>query len=86
MIVVRAIYHNGEIKPIEAMPDVKTADVLIVFPNAPVRPPDNDFEARLFGSGEDGWTDELDAAVRESLNLTSRSSDVFPAEDPDDTI
>jgi len=77
MKAVRAIFENGQIKPIEPVPDVKSAEVLVIFPEQP-RPkpepatPAKDWEAELFGSGKDWWTDEVDRAVRESFVVYER--------------
>ena len=82
MKAIQAIYQNGEIKPLEPVPDVKSASVLIIFPNAPEfgvsaesgqqDSPGEDWEARMFGCGKDWWTDEVDAAVRESWKVRTR--------------
>jgi len=78
MKAVRAIYENGQIKPLEPMPDVKSAEVLIIVPEPPPSqeskraPAGSDMEAELFGCGKDWWTDEVDAAVRQSFVVYKR--------------
>jgi len=67
---VKAIYEKGEIKPLEPVPDVESAEVLVIFPDVPplqrgARPPLS--EEELFGCGQDWWTNEVDAAIRESF-------------------
>ena len=81
MKAIRAIYENGAIKPIEPVPDVKSAEVLVIFPEKPEaakRPAGRMTEAELFGCGVDLWTDEVDAAVREVWKVRSRPPEFEP--------
>jgi len=83
MKAVRAMYENGEITPIEPVPDVKSAEVLVIFPDkpeAPTRPVGRMTEAELFGCGKDWWTDEVDAAVRESWKVRTRPPELEPGD------
>jgi hypothetical protein len=79
------MYENGEITPIEPVPDVKSAEVLVIFPEQPgakpePAPPGTDWEAELFGSGKGWWTDEVDAAVRESWKVRTRPPELEPGD------
>jgi hypothetical protein len=80
---IRAIYENGKITPIEPVPDVKSAEVLVIFPEKPEpkkQPVGRMTEAELFGCGVDLWTDEVDAAVREVWKVRTRPPEFDPEE------
>ena len=71
MKAIQTIYEGGQIRPIEPVPDVKSASVLVIFLDVSEgkgeeEPSPTDLEAKLFGAGVDLWTDEVDAAVRQS--------------------
>lgn len=88
MKAVKAIYEKGEIKLLEPLPDIESTEVLVIFPDAKEPPekrekPDPDWEARLFGAGKDWWTDEVDAAIRESWQVRTRPWEKGPGEDLD---
>jgi len=35
MKAVRAIYENGQIRPLEPLPDIISGEVLVIFPEQP---------------------------------------------------
>jgi len=89
MKAVRAIYENSQIKPVEPVPDVESAEVLVIFPDkseAEKRRVGRRTEAELFGSGVDWWTDEVDAAVRESWKVRTRPLELEPGDGLDAPI
>jgi hypothetical protein len=83
MRAVHGVYQDGEVKLIEPVRDVESAPVLVIFPGPPEakrekESPETDMEAELFGAGVDLWTDEVDAAVRESWKVRTRSAGMEP--------
>ena len=88
MKAIQAIYEGGQIRPIEPVPDVKSASVLVIFPDVSEgkgeeEPSPTDLEAKLFGAGVDLWTDEVDAAVKEAWQIRTRPPEMEPPWDRD---
>jgi len=88
MKAIQAIYQDGQIRPIEPVPDVKSASVLVIFPDVPEakgveEQSPADLEAELFGAGVDLWTDEVDAAVKEVWKVCTRPPGMEPPWDRD---
>jgi hypothetical protein len=73
MKVIRTLYEDGQFKPMEPLPEIGSAEVLIIFPDAPCigRSPELQ-EEELFGCGADWWTDEVDAAVKDAFRPRPR--------------
>jgi hypothetical protein len=68
MKAIRGIYQEGKIQPLEPIPNVEWASVLIIFPDPPEKAEvssSSNIADELFGAGVDLWTDEVEAAVRD---------------------
>ncbi len=83
MKAIQAIYHNGQIRPVEPVPDVKSASVLVIFPDVPDAKNEEkkspvELAQELFGAGVDLWTDEVDAAVKEVWKVRTRPPEMEP--------